>query len=70
MPLLGFDAEGNRLGMGGGYYDRSFAFKQSHINTPILLGFAYDFQQVDTLTPEPWDIRLDIIATENHLVYL
>ncbi len=69
MPLLGFGTEGNRLGMGGGYYDRSFAFKQSQVKTPLLLGFAYDFQQVDHLEAEPWDIGLDMIATESGFVY-
>lgn len=65
MPLLGFDSKGNRLGMGGGYYDRCFAFKQTQIVKPILMGFAYDFQQVDLPDAEPWDIGLDIIATES-----
>ena len=69
MPLLGFDNRGNRLGMGGGYYDRSFSFKQSKIRKPILLGFAYDFQQVDLLIPEKWDIGLDILATESQFVH-
>ncbi len=69
MPLLGFDNKGNRLGMGGGYYDRSFAFKQSQATKPILLGFAYDFQQVALLDADPWDIGLDILATESQFLH-
>jgi 5-formyltetrahydrofolate cyclo-ligase len=69
MPLLGFDLKGNRLGMGGGYYDRCLAFKKSNIKKPILLGFAYDFQQVDLLSAEPWDIGLDAIATESQFIH-
>ena len=67
MPLLGFDLAGNRLGMGGGYYDRCFAFKHSKSVKPVLLGFAYDFQQLNEINAEPWDIGLDMIATESGL---
>ncbi|MCF6189379.1 MAG: 5-formyltetrahydrofolate cyclo-ligase [Cocleimonas sp.] len=67
MPLLGFDLTGSRLGMGGGYYDRCFAFKQSQPKKPVLMGFAYDFQQLDEINAEPWDISLDMIATEGNL---
>ena len=68
-PLLGFDAAGNRLGMGGGYYDRSFAFKSrltAH-SRPFLLGFAYAFQQVEALPYRPWDIPLNGVVTERGL---
>jgi len=68
MPLLGFDLAGNRLGMGGGYYDRSFAFKKNFVGKPILMGFAYDFQKVDTLGAEPWDVGLDAIVTESQFI--
>lgn len=68
VPLLGFDSNGNRLGMGAGFYDRCFAFKKSGIAKPLLMGFAYDFQQVDRLVPEEWDVRLDLIATEAQLI--
>ncbi len=68
MPLVGFDKNGNRLGMGGGFYDRSLAFKQNQTNSkPALLGFAYDFQELEQLNSEPWDIRLEWIATESVL---
>jgi 5-formyltetrahydrofolate cyclo-ligase len=66
-PLVGFDREGNRLGMGGGYYDTTFAFlgPRCHWHKPRLLGMGYAFQEVDTLPHEPWDVPLAAIATEN-----
>ena len=70
VPLLGFDKYGNRLGMGGGFYDRCFAFKKNKLNKTLLMGFAYDFQEIDTLKPESWDVRLDLIATETQLIDL
>ncbi len=68
MPLVAFDRHGNRLGMGGGYYDRTFSFKQGSIKKPTLLGIAYDFQKLESLAPEPWDIPLDMLATESKLI--
>ncbi len=70
-PLLGFDAEGNRLGMGGGYYDRTFAFRKKprRLQRPFLLGLAFDCQQIDTLDVQPWDVPLDGILTESGLRY-
>ena len=69
VPLLGFDSECHRIGMGGGYYDRSFAFTRrlKHISKPFLLGFAYEVQRVDKLHSQPWDITLDAIVTERNL---
>ena len=66
MPLVGFDSNGNRLGMGGGYYDRTFAFKlNSKSHKTKLIGWAYSCQKTDTLLPsEPWDVPLDGILTE------
>lgn len=66
-PLVAFDLDGNRLGMGGGYYDRSFAFlhRRRHWRKPRLLGIAYQFQCVTQLPVEPWDVPLDGIATES-----
>ena len=69
MPLVAVDKAGNRMGMGGGYYDRTFAFKQNKkINQPQLLGFAYDFQLIPSLSPASWDIPLDYIATNNTFI--
>jgi 5-formyltetrahydrofolate cyclo-ligase len=64
LPLLGFSAEGNRLGMGGGYYDRTFAFRKDAPAPPWLVGAGYSFQKLETLTAQPWDVRMDAIATE------
>ena len=64
-PLVVFDADRNRIGMGGGFYDRSFAFrKNSGIETPLLIGVAHELQKVDRLIPEDWDVRLDMIVTD------
>ncbi|MFC3195778.1 5-formyltetrahydrofolate cyclo-ligase [Marinicella sediminis] len=60
MPLLGFDGNGNRLGMGGGYYDRYFA--EHHAG--IRAGIAYACQQVQQLPTDPWDVTLQHIFTE------
>ena len=68
-PLVAFDDRGNRLGMGGGYYDRTFAYlaSRSHWRRPLILGIAYGFQQVNTLPAHPWDIPLHGIVTEREL---
>lgn len=64
-PLVAFDASGNRLGMGGGFYDRTFAFRRDTASPwPYLLGLAYELQKVNALERQPWDIPLDGIATE------
>ncbi len=65
-PLVAFDEQGNRLGMGGGYYDRTLAYlgRRKHWNKPRLLGTAYEFQKVESLPCEPWDIPLEGIVTD------
>jgi 5-formyltetrahydrofolate cyclo-ligase len=68
VPLVAFDRQGHRLGMGGGYYDRSFAYRRhTYRNRPLLIGLAYEFQFVETLPHEPWDVRLDAVVTEQHI---
>lgn len=67
-PLVAVDELGNRLGMGGGFYDRTFSFKRNGKEKPVLLGIAYDFQITEILAPEPWDIPLDMLATESRLI--
>lgn len=69
LPLVGFDESGNRLGTGGGYYDRTFAFVNGSPRPakPLLIGLAYDFQKITTLQPQHWDITLDGIITEKQL---
>lgn len=71
MPLVGYDLKGNRLGMGGGYYDRTFAFKlqsESKTNSPLLIGWAHSCQQVNQLPSEPWDVPLDGIINETGFI--
>jgi 5-formyltetrahydrofolate cyclo-ligase len=65
-PLVGFDTGGNRLGMGGGFYDRSFAFldRRRHWRKPRLVGLAYDFQRLPQLPAQPWDVPLSAVATD------
>ncbi len=65
-PLVAFDSHLNRVGMGGGYYDRSFAFKKyrTHWRSPRLIGVAYSFQHVDRLSAQCWDVPLDAVITE------
>jgi 5-formyltetrahydrofolate cyclo-ligase len=70
LPLVGFDAHGLRLGMGGGFYDRAFAFRRwrSAWRAPRLVGLAYSFQQVESLTAAAHDVRLDAVVTEERIV--
>lgn len=68
VPLLAFDTKGYRLGMGKGYYDRLLARVKSFQNHQII-GVAYDFQKVDTLPHDSWDIPLDMVVTENHIYF-
>ena len=64
MPLVGFDATGQRLGMGAGWYDRTFAFRRDASGPPWLVGVAFALQQVDALAAEPWDVPMDALCTE------
>jgi|SRR5690554_2173299 len=64
MPLVGFDRAGNRLGMGAGWYDRSFAFRRSRPGPPWLAGAAFSHQQVGALAGQDWDVPLDAVCTE------
>jgi len=67
-PLVVFDAMRNRIGMGGGFYDRSFAFRKDPAsNTPVLIGVAHELQKHDQLKPEPWDVQLDMIVTDEKI---
>ena len=74
LPLVAFDDSGNRMGMGGGYYDRSFAFMMDDAvakadrKVPVLIGLAHQLQQVDELAVESWDIPLSGIASEAGVV--
>jgi 5-formyltetrahydrofolate cyclo-ligase len=64
MPLVAFDKFGNRLGMGGGFYDRTLArLYEQHWQQPQLIGLAHACQQVDELPIESWDVPLKTIIT-------
>jgi len=67
MPLVGFDAKGNRLGMGGGFYDTTMekVVSQGWRRSPLRIGLAHNCQQVPALPKEPWDIPLNAVVTPN-----
>lgn len=69
MPLVGFDLNGYRLGMGGGFYDSSLAYlkRRNTWKKPYLIGIAYECQKVEAIPHEAWDIRLDAVLTEKQL---
>ena len=66
LPLVAFDTPGNRIGMGGGFYDRTLAFLQHrrYRRKPVLVGLAHELQKVTQLDVQSWDIPLDFIMTE------
>ena len=66
FPLVAFDSDGNRLGMGAGYYDRTFeaARRRNVWRGPKRVGVAYEIQRVDSLPAADWDVPLDAIVTE------
>ncbi len=66
-PLVVFDEKWNRIGMGGGYFDRYFSFLKSKRQwfRPKLVGFAFECQKVEKIRTNPWDIRLYRVFTES-----
>ncbi|WP_330982766.1 MULTISPECIES: 5-formyltetrahydrofolate cyclo-ligase [Enterobacterales] len=64
-PLVAFDSQGQRLGMGGGFYDRTLQNWQQHGLHPV--GYAHDCQHVDALPVEKWDIPLPAVVTPSRL---
>jgi 5-formyltetrahydrofolate cyclo-ligase len=69
VPLVGFDSTGNRIGMGGGYYDRTLSFlnERRQWRRPRLIGIAHECQRVATIEPRAWDVPLQTVATERRL---
>lgn len=70
LPLVGFDRQGSRLGMGAGYYDRTFEFsrRQPGLRCPRLLGLAHSCQEVAALQVNSWDIPVSGIVTEKEVI--
>jgi len=76
VPLVGFDENCQRMGMGGGFYDRAFASNKHEADKhepnkskkPLLIGVAYDIQQTTSVLPAWWDVPLDIIVTETRII--
>jgi 5-formyltetrahydrofolate cyclo-ligase len=66
VPLVAFDKKGWRLGMGGGYYDKSFSFlcNKSRPAKPLMIGLAFSQQEADSIPHDDWDVSLDAVITE------
>ncbi len=69
VPLVAFDTDCNRLGMGGGYYDRSFAMRRQGAAPPLLIGVAYALQQAESVFADWWDVPLDVIVTDAGVIH-
>ena len=71
VPLVGFTEKGQRLGMGAGFYDRSFAFllNSPRPTRPFLLGLAYEWQKLTAFTEKKWDVPLNAVITEKQIYY-
>ena len=63
LPVVGWDLQGGRLGMGGGYYDKTL----SGTDHPVLVGLAHDIQRIEHIPLDSWDIVLDYVATDTEL---
>lgn len=63
VPLVAFDNDGHRMGMGGGFYDKTFSHRRKSPAPPRLIGVAHEFQRVETVYPQWWDVTLDEIVT-------
>jgi 5-formyltetrahydrofolate cyclo-ligase len=70
LPVVGFDRRGLRLGTGGGFYDRAFAFRQlrSAWHTPRLIGLAYAFQELERIGAAAHDVLMDAVVTEEGII--
>jgi len=70
MPLVAFDIEGNRLGMGGGFYDATLAYLKEpefENSRPSCLGFAFEKQKVNSIPCESWDYKIDAVVTDSKI---
>jgi 5-formyltetrahydrofolate cyclo-ligase len=69
-PLVAFDDQGNRIGMGGGYYDRFLSTSIPLSDRPLVVGVAYAFQQLDRITAEEWDAKMDAVVTDKEVILI
>ncbi len=67
VPLVSFDAQCHRLGMGKGFYDKTFAFKKRSALKPKMIGLAYDFQKVTRVPRSGLDLLLDGVVSEKRI---
>jgi 5-formyltetrahydrofolate cyclo-ligase len=71
LPLVGFDSNGHRIGMGGGFYDTTFEFVRiENRKSPALVGVAHEIQKVAKIDAERWDIPLSTVVTEEQVYQL
>ena len=70
VPLVAFDAQGNRLGRGGAFYDASLASMRHrcHLKRPRLIGLAHECQRVERLDTDSWDIPLEGVLTDRRFL--
>jgi len=62
LPLVGFDRHGNRIGMGGGFYDATFGG-----DAPELIGLAHEIQRLDHIHADHWDIPVSAVVTDRRI---
>jgi 5-formyltetrahydrofolate cyclo-ligase len=62
LPGLAFDRSGNRLGHGGGWYDKALDFKRNAEKKPVIIGVCFQEQLVEAVPYEPFDVRMDIVV--------
>lgn len=64
VPALAFDISKNRIGFGGGYYDKFLHKIRKNHNNPLIIGICYDFQLLDNIPSEEHDVKVDFVITE------
>jgi len=70
VPLVAFTRDGTRLGQGGGYYDRTFAFQREQTwQRPVLVGAAHHVQETEQIPLDPWDVPLSGIITNREIIF-
>jgi 5-formyltetrahydrofolate cyclo-ligase len=70
VPLVGFDEHCNRLGMGKGFYDRTFGYKtRTGYNKPKLIGLAHECQKIPSVPTDSWDVRLDGVISDRGVYF-